>query len=229
MEKLDLDQERIKDIKTGRGFIIETSRNVKNDIKNQMGIFSSRYGSTIADNDSFNGKYRCKCGLTKGSIMHGEKCPACGTIVKFYDDDVSIFGWLVLKGQNYVIHPNMYRTLENFIGETRLQGIIQPIIDVDSDGKIINVGSNSKTKRDPFRGIGLLEFKERSDEIIEYYHQKYPAKKDLYEELTVTHKKIVFTQSIPVFSALLRPSVLEGNNTLRYQSVTMAACGSNAA
>lgn len=218
LEKIDLDKERINDIKTGKGFIIETSRNVKIDIKNQTGIFSSRYGSTMADTDSFNGKYRCKCGLTKGSIMHGETCPVCGTIVKFYDDDVSIFGWLVLKGQNYVIHPNMYRVLEGFIGESRMNAIIQPIVDVDSDGKIINIGSSSKTKKDPFRGIGLYEFKERYDEIIDYYYEKHPAKKLFYDELK-SRKDIVFTQSIPVFSALLRPSILEGNNTLKYQSV----------
>lgn len=71
--RLDLDQERINDIKTGRGFIIESSDSIRNDVKNQTGIFSSRYGSTVADIDSFNGKYRCDCGMTKGSIMHGDK------------------------------------------------------------------------------------------------------------------------------------------------------------
>ena len=219
LEKLNLDEARINDIKTGRGFIIETSRNVKTDVKNQTGIFSSRYGSTVTDNDSFNGKYRCRCGLTKGSIMHGEQCPVCHTIVKFYDDDVSIFGWLVLTGSNYVIHPNMYRVLERFIGEAQLNGIIQPIVDVDSDGKILNIGSvSTKSKKDPFRGIGMLEFKDRYDEIIDYYYGKYPTKKAFYDELKA-RKDIVFTQSIPVFSALLRPSILEGGNTLKYQTV----------
>ena len=108
LERLDLDQERIKDLKTGKGFIIQSSRSIKTDVKTQNGIFSNRYGSTISDVDSFNGKYRCRCGLTKGSIMHGEVCPVCGQIVKFYDDDISIFGWLILKDKYFIIHGSYY-------------------------------------------------------------------------------------------------------------------------
>ena len=73
LTKINLDEERIKDFKTGKGFPIQSSRNIKTDVRNQLGIFSSRFGSTMSDVDSFNGKYRCKCGFTKGSIMHGEK------------------------------------------------------------------------------------------------------------------------------------------------------------
>ena len=216
LKRIDLDKERINDLKTGKGFIIQSSKSIRSDVKNQMGIFSNKYGSTIDDVDSFNGKYRCKCGLTRGSIMHGETCPACHSIVKFYDDDVSIFGWLLLKDKYFVIHPNIYRTLEGFIGPLRLQHIIEPVVNVDSDGKIIAIGEPSA--KEPFKGIGMFEFKERYQEILDYYFSKYPSKELFYNDL-VSLKDITFTHSIPVFSALLRPSVLENGSILRYQSV----------
>lgn len=209
--RLDLDQERINDIKTGRGFIIESSDSIRNDVKNQTGIFSSRYGSTVADIDSFNGKYRCDCGMTKGSIMHGEICPVCHTKVIFKDDDVSIFGWLVLKDKYFVIHPNLYSSLECFIGPTRMSAIIKPIVNVDSDGKIITIGEPNMKKDEPFRGIGMIAFKERFQEIMDYYYNKWPNKKPIYDDLML-NKNIIFTHSIPVFSALLRPSILESGS-----------------
>jgi len=211
----DLDATRINDLKTGPHFIVDAPKGIKNDVKLQNGIFSSRFGSTIADVDSFNGRYRCKCGYTRGSIMHGETCPVCHHIVKYYDDDVSIFGWLVLKDKYWIIHPNIYRTLESFIGATRLNRIIEPDIQVDSNGKEIKREEPIK-KDEPFMGIGILEFKERYDEILEFYNNKYPAKATYYNDLKSV-KDITFTHSIPVFSALLRPSALD-NGSLKYQS-----------
>ena len=212
--RLDMDQTRINDLKSGPNFIISAPKGIKNDVKFQNGIFSQRFGSTISDIDSFSGKYRCKCGMTRGSIMHGEICPACNTVVKYYDDDVSIFGWLVLKDKYWIIHPNIYRTLEGFIGAARLNRIIEPEITVDSNGKIIETVSTKKDE--PFKGIGMLAFKERYREIIDYYYAKYPAKKLYYDDL-IANEKITFTHSIAVFSALLRPSVLD-NGSLKYQS-----------
>ena len=217
LTKIDLDKERIHDLKTGKGFILDPPRSIKHDVKNQTGIFSNRFGSTIADVDSFNNKYRCNCGMTKGSIMHGEICPVCHSMVKFYDDDVTIFGWLILKDKYFYIHPNIYRTLEGFIGATRLARIIEPDIQVDSDGKIVSIGNAGK-KDEVFRGIGMFEFRERYDEILDFYINKYPSKRSFYNDLKAS-KDITFPHSIPVFSALLRPSQLEGNSSLKYASV----------
>lgn len=214
IERIDLDETRINDLKTGPHFIISAPRGIKNEVKLQTGIFSKRFGSTIADVDSFSGKYRCKCGLTRGSIMHGELCPVCNTLVKYYDDDVSIFGWLVLKDKYWIIHPNIYRTLEGFIGATRLNRIIEPDIQVDSNGKELPVVSTKKDE--PFKGIGILAMKERYDEILDFYYAKYPQKTLYYEDLK-KNKNITFTHSIAVFSALLRPSALD-NGSLKYQS-----------
>lgn len=213
LERIDLDAERQYDLTIGNGFVISEPKGIKKDVKLQNGIFSSRYGSTLADVDSFNGKYRCKCGFYKGSILHGEICPNCHTMVKFYDDDVSIFGWLILKEPyKVIIHPNIYRTLESFIGAARLNRIIDPVIEVDSDGKIIQ---SPIDKNEPFKGIGLFAFKERYQEILDFYYAKYPNKTLYYNDL-VKNINITFTKSIAVFSALLRPSKLEAGS-LRYE------------
>ena len=231
LERLNLDQERINDLKSGKGFPIVSSHSIKLDVKNETGIFSRRYGSTMADvKDSFDGKYHCSCRLTKGRIMHGERCPVCGTIVKYYDDDVSITGWCILKDKYFVIHPNIYRSLEGFIGVNRLARIIDAEVQVDSNGRIIKIGNSTgkkgntavvlgtyNKKDDPFIGIGMFAFRERYDEILDYYYAKYPAKKAFYEDLKA-NKDITFTRSIPIFSALLRPSSLDSGNTLRYET-----------
>jgi hypothetical protein len=132
LARIDQDRRRADDIKSGKGFIISAPQGIKKDIKNQDGIYSSRYGSnSITDVDSFNGLYRCNCGMKRGSINHGEWCDICGSRVKYVGDDVSITGYLVLKDKYWIIHPNIYRTLEAFIGAQRLNRIIDPAIEVN--------------------------------------------------------------------------------------------------
>ena len=213
--RLNLDKERENDIHNGKGFIIDQPKSIKKDIKLQGGIFSNRYGSTLQDDDSFADRYRCDCGLTRGSINHGEICPSCGTMVKYKDDDMSIFGWIVLK-KFYVIHPNLYRSLEAFIGTQRMNRIIEPDIQVNSDGIEIEIGPDPKKKDEPFRGKGIPYFKDHFDEIMDFYLSIYPQKKNYYDDI-MRHKDIVFTQSIPVFTTLLRPTKLDNAGSLKYE------------
>ncbi len=212
---IDLDKAREEDIRLGRGFIIDTPRSIKKDIKMQGGIFSTRYGSTLQDADSFMDRYRCDCGLTKGAINHGLICESCGTMVQYKDDDVSIFGWLVLKN-NRIIHPNLYCSLEALIGGPRLARIIEPDIQVDKDGNEIKPEPDPKKKDEIFKGIGIPEFERRFDEILEYYVAKYPNKRNYYDHI-MQHRDIVFTHSIPVFSTLLRPTKLDNTGSLKYE------------
>lgn len=214
LERINLDKQREEDIRSGKAFIITASKGIKKDIKNQDGIFSSRYGSnSITDEDSFHGRYRCKCGLRRGSINHGEFCSNCGTKVQYMDDDISITGYLVLKDYQWIIHPNLYFTLESFIGGGRLTRIIEPDIQVDSNGNEIPIVPVKKDE--PFKGIGLLEFKERFDEILNFYLAKYPSKKSYYDDL-MEQKENIWTHTIAVYSSLLRPSTLD-NGSLRYE------------
>lgn len=217
LKRIDLDKQREEDIKSGKGFIITAPKGIKKDIKNQDGIFSSRYGTnSITDVDSFMGRYRCKCGLKRGTINHGELCEACGTRVKFVDDDVSITGYLKLNDNYWIIHPNIYNTLATFIGANRLDRIIKPDIQVDSNGNEIPLIPVNKDE--PFRGIGLLEFHERFDEIMDFYMNKYrtkPEKRIYYDDL-MSVKDILWTHTISVYSSLLRPSRLD-NGSLKYE------------
>ena len=216
IERIDLDKEREKDIQTGKGFIIDSPKSIKKDIKLQSGIFSNRFGSTLQDVDSFIDRYRCDCGLTKGAINHGMTCDSCHTIVKYRDDDMSIFGWIVLKEPYHIIHPNLYRSLEAFIGAARLERILEPKIDVDSDGKEIKRDISGLKKEEIFRNIGIPEFEERFDEIMDHYLKIYPHKKNYYDDI-MAHKDILFTRSIPVFTSLLRPTKLDNSGSLKYE------------
>lgn len=215
LKRIDLDKRRVTNIKNGSGFIISAPKGIKKEVKNQEGIFSSRYGSnSISDVDSFNGRYRCKCGMKRGSINHGEICDNCGTRVRFVDDDVSIKGYLILKEPYRIIHPNIYYSLEAFIGGARLNRIIEPEVNVDSNGMVIE--NVPKRKNEPFKGIGLIEFYNRFDEIMDFYLAKYPAKKNFYNDI-MQHRDLVFTHTISVYSSLLRPSHLD-NGSLRYEA-----------
>lgn len=214
LERINLDDQRVEDIRSGKGFIITAPKAINKDIKNQDGIFSSRYGSnSITDVDSFSGRYRCKCGLKKGSINHGEYCEACGTRVKYVDDDVSITGYLKLKDYYWIIHPNIYCTIEAFIGSGRLNRIIEPNIQVDSNGNELPIIPVKKDE--PFKGIGMLAFHDRFDEIMSFYLSKYPAKKMYYDDI-MSQKRNLWTHTISVYSSLLRPSSLD-NGSLRYE------------
>lgn len=212
---INLDEAREEDIISGKGFIIDEPKSIKKDIKTQGGIFSTRYGSTLQDADSFMDRYRCDCGYTRGSINHGLVCESCGTVVRYKDDDVTIFGWLVLKYNN-IIHPNLYCFLEALIGASRLARIIEPDIQIDKDGNEIKLQPDPKKKDEPFRGIGIPEFERRFDEIINFYVSKYPTKRQHYEHI-LEHRDKVFTKSIPVFSTLLRPTKLDNTGSLKYE------------
>jgi hypothetical protein len=220
LERINLDKQKNEDIIKGKGFIISAPKSIKKDVKNQDGIFSSRYGSnSINDTDSFNGRYRCKCGLKRGSFLHGELCTVCNTRVEYLDDDVSISGFLVLKDKYWIIHPNIYRTLEAFIGALRLERILTPAVEVDSNGKEIDKRNLPPVKKDePFRNIGMEEFRLRFKEVMDFYYSKYPSKKIYYDDIMEQYNLgNVFTHTINVYSSLLRPSRID-NGSLRYEA-----------
>lgn len=212
---LNLDKERERDLREGRGFIIKGSNNIKKDIKNKEGIFDIRYGSnSISDSDSFSYRYRCKCGAKRSSINNGEMCYVCNTRVKYVDDDVTITGYKILpKDDLFIIHPNLYCSLESFIGQERMARIIEPDIQVDCDGNELPIIPVKKDE--PFRGIGMLEFHRRFDEVMNFYLAKYPGKKATYDHI-MANKKNVFSHTIIVYSSLLRPSNLD-NGSLKYE------------
>ena len=215
MVDINLDEERIKDITSGKGFIIKSPKPIKEDLKDPDGIFSTKFGATLQDVDQLQNRYKCQCGYLKSRVWEAEVCPICKTPVKYVDDDFSYFGWLVLKEQYYLIHPSLYMALTKFIDVEHFLNIIRFNKKINKDGQVEE--DYKKPKGEPFYGIGMMEFHDRFDEIMEYYKNKAksPSKLEFYDMLMAQRDKI-FTHSIPVYTTLLRPYRVE-NGELHYE------------
>lgn len=223
IERINLDEERDKDIATGNGFIISSPKaTIKKDIKDPNGIFSTKYGQKLGDLNPFADRYSCQCGYLKSRINHGILCEKCHTKCKYVDDNFSMFGWIVLKDQFHVIHPDLYKSIEFFLGQSKinveqrnakkgsvLQNILFYNVQITQDGhesEVVNAPAN-----EPFFGIGMMSFYERFDEIMDYYLKKNPKKKEYYDDIMADRDK-VFSHSIPVFTTHLRPADIRDKN-----------------
>lgn len=207
LNRIDLDAEMKKDIANNRGFRIKQPQPIKKELKNEDGIYSSRFGATMQDVNAYSDRYKCACGFTKERINNKTICPKCGTEVKYIDDDFTYFGWIVLD-EYFVINPALYKSINFLIGEKRLQSILELQEDVDQDGNPIE---RTFTKEEPFKGIGMIEFHDRFDEILEFYRKKTPNKEMYYNDIMKERNK-VFTHSIPVYTTYLRPFNVDGEN-----------------
>ena len=205
MKRLNLDEERKKDISTDNGFIIGSPHGIKKDLKDPNGLWSSKFGQTLRDINPYANRYRCKCGHLNFRINNKTICPICNTPVEYVDDNFSYFGWIVLKDPHVVIHPNMYKLINTFLGKDILDHIICYKDEKDADGHVVDTGAY-RTKDEPWHSIGMMGFKEHFDEIMEFYSRNLTNKRkiDQYNEI-MANKDVIFTQSIPVFTSLLRP------------------------
>lgn len=217
IEIIDLDKEAKNDIESGTGFLITEPKNSnKKDMKNINGIYSSRFGQKLGDVSPFADRYSCECGFLKARINHGIECPMCHTKVKYVDDDFKMFGWIVLKDPYHIIHPKFYDSLDYIFGESkfneerkkmkggrRLKNILKYSPEVDQHGFVQEC--SFKPDKEPFYGIGMMEFYERFDEILNYYYTLNPKKKDYYDEI-MENRDLIFCHSIPVFTTHLRPA-----------------------
>ncbi|MGL5749582.1 MAG: hypothetical protein ACRCXT_03570 [Paraclostridium sp.] len=205
--RVDLDKKREESILTGRGFIVnKVQSNLKKDLKNPDGIYSPKFGQTLDDVNPFMDKYKCECGAVRSRFNEGITCYVCNTTVKYVDDDFGYFGWITLKDPYCIIHPNLYKALYHLCGKDTLLQIIKPVVDKDINGYIRD---HQRPKDEPFLGIGMMELRDRIDEVLEFYVKKYPNKREYYEDL-VANKEKIFTQSIPVYTIHLRPYKLDG-------------------
>lgn len=208
LERINLDDERKNDIRSNNGFVILRSQSIKKDLKDHDSIFSDRYGQTLQDVNPFADRYKCECGHLTSRINHGLTCPLCNTRVKYVDDNFGYFGWICLKDPYYIIHPNLYKSIEFFIGATKLATILKPIDEKDENGFDMEI---DRSKLDKYDGIGMMAFKEQFREIMNYYKSKVPNKLEYYEDIMANEDKI-FIQSIPVYTTHLRPFRIEGDS-----------------
>ena len=216
IEIIDLDKECQRDLDSGNGFLISSPKATnKKDIKNIDGIYSSRFGQKIGDTNPFADRYSCECGALRQRINHGLECPICHTKCKYVDDDFKMFGWIVLKDKYHLIHPKFYDSLDTIFGASpynedrkkiksrRLKNMLNYSPEVDQDGFVSPC--SFKPDKEPFYGIGMMEFYERFDEILDYYIKLYPKKMPYYTEIK-KYRDRVFCHSVPVFTTHLRPA-----------------------
>lgn len=234
LQRIDMDKEREKDIASGRGFVITPYQTIKKELKAPYGIFSSKYGQSLSDVNPFIDRYKCDCGYQRSRIYNNVTCPVCNTKTKYVDDDFGCFGWMVLK-DFYVIHPNLYKSLEALIGNQRLINIIDVEDEKNEDGHSIDPSQKKEEeppkrrkrgphikergKNEPFYGIGIVQFKKRFDEICEYYLNiatNKASKKEYYDDI-MNNKDIVFCQSIPVYTTHLRPYEISGKDSFKFE------------
>ena len=234
LERIDLDKSCSADLSNGHGFIILEPQAINKTIKSDCSIFSSKFGRSLQDKDPYINRYSCKCGYTQGSFRSvpddaNFNCPICHTPVKLIGDDFTYFGWIKLKDQYCVIHPLMYKSLESLIGTSNLAAIIEPEVELDGNGKPMSNYDKRIFKKQNARafkkkgkidqtyaGIGMLDFRDHFQEIIDYFYSKKPAKKDVYDDI-MENKDIVFTHSIPVYTTQLRIAKVE-NKRFTFES-----------
>lgn len=219
LERVDFEEEKVKDLQRNKGFIIHAAKSTKKEVKNPQGIFSTKFGSKLGDDNPYQDRYSCDCGKLKGSMNRGLICPACESICKYIDDDFSIFGWIEIAKEYAVIHPTMYKQLDSFFGRSKyvkdkkskhgsvLRNIIDFDPEIDRDG---HIAGYKERKDEPFYGIGMIEFRNRFDEILEYYYNKN-HKKTIYDDI-IADKHLIFINSVPVFTTLLRPMDIVGDS-----------------
>ena len=113
LERINFDEERVQDIRSGNGFIVSPTNGIKKDLKDDHSIFSSKYGNNLSDQDQFQNTFRCKCGMTRSKINLGLKCKFCGQKVENVETNPRYTGWIVIQSDDFfVIHCNLFKSIE---------------------------------------------------------------------------------------------------------------------
>ena len=212
--ELDWENEFRKDMLIGKGFIVKAKpfkKKIKDKdgniinkgIKEMDGTHSPRFGSDWQDDNAFAERYSCQCHNLIGKLFLGRRCKKCGTKVKFVDVDLKIFAWLKITSPFYLIQPLMYKKLDSFFGKNVLNNIINFQKKMTLDGYYTQPDDVDLDKN-PFYGIGMIEFHDRFDEILDYYKKKKKNKAAMYYSNIMENREKIFTTSVPIYSAVLR-------------------------
>jgi DNA-directed RNA polymerase subunit RPC12/RpoP len=150
-------------------------------------------------------RYRCECGKTFGAAFEGEICPHCGHKVEYKDVDMLYTAYLNFW-PFHVINPLMFHRLQSALSKKNLENIISNENIITSAGIIRKHNDKIEVKKSMllYHNIGLKEFYDNYEEIMEYYKSKRKIKADLIDQL-IRDKDLVWTSKIPVYSTTLRP------------------------
>ncbi len=199
IERLDWDKECKIDLLTKKGFEIK-QRATSGEEKLPYGSHSPKFYTDWEDEESHKKRYSCKCKELEGRVYEGEVCPKCGSEVKVRDVDMKIFGWIILNDYKF-INPYFFKLLSMIFGKKKqFERIVEYDKELSRDGLI----RDKKSDKEPFKGIGIIEFRERFDEIMQYLLKTKKKKREEILEV-INNKDKVFTSCIPVFSSVLRP------------------------
>ena len=221
------------DMKRKFGFIVSAKpfkKNPKNDkssepsakgTKEMYGIHSPLFGTDWLDDNAFADRYSCDCGKMIGKVFKGRRCPDCGTKVEYVDVNLRIFAYIVINDARFsIIQPLLYKELDVFFGKANKTSILSQIIGFDKDMKLDGFYGGTTDvdlSKNPFAGIGMIEFHERFDEIMDFFFRKKKNRKAQYD-LIMENKDKLFVTKIPVYSAVLR-EVFFSNEKFSYRKV----------
>lgn len=205
---MNWDEEYKNDIKSGIGFDITDYTPLKDKKRTPNGIFSNKFGSELSDDVTVSDRFSCDCKELKGAYLEGEVCPHCGSKVRYFNSDILKTGWFTTNFK--FINPHFYEFLSSFIGSKKLLNMVKRESDTDKNGIIIIKEKNEKDET-PFDSIGVVEFHDRFDEIMEYALQQNPKKEDTYNFI-MKHRDAVFINHFPLYSLNLRPFTMKKNN-----------------
>jgi hypothetical protein len=205
---MNFESECYWDCLNDRGFLINDVpyADVDKSIRNMDGPRSPRYGTTYGDSNEFMDRFHCKCGKTMGADFEGEICPHCGFPVENTDVDIKYTGWLNFHPFK-IINPLYYHRMQSALSKKNLENIISNENIITSSGIIRKHNDVIEVKKSMlmYHNIGLKEFYDNYEEIMEYYKTKRKQKADLIDSL-IRDKDKVWTSKIPVYSTVLRPS-----------------------
>ena len=119
------------DMARGKGFLIKEPPVIQKALKRTDSIYSELFTKTLQDPDSYTDRYSCECKFLQGKDYDRMICPKCRTKVQFVGEDFEMTGWITIKDEYAVIHPNLYRSLSKYIGTSTLETILEPEIDLD--------------------------------------------------------------------------------------------------
>lgn len=200
---------------TGKDFLVTNPIAIDKDgNKTDDGIFSPKFGYSQFDDCSDNDSaYRCLCGKLSGAIFLGEACEECGTAVQFMDADLTIRGWIPLD-EYVIINPSMYTHLVSLIRKAELEEILK------INSFKMNVDGNIKSDIDPkkpYHNIGIMNFYNKIDEILDFYYALHPNAVAHYYILK-ENIDAIFTHYIPVYSAILRPMIANNEKVRSFKA-----------
>jgi DNA-directed RNA polymerase beta' subunit len=174
---------------------------------NPDGIFSETIFGRL---DNEGAQFSCDCKKYRGKFYLGKKCETCETEVRFIEPIIKRIGWIDL-GPFYIVNPNFYNFLSKIFSKSNLLNVISYEKKLTKDGLV----KETENAKHPYSNIGLIEFKEKFDEILDYFFNLSKNKnKEEYYRIVKENQHLVFTNKIPVFSTTLRPALMMKDNLI---------------